>query len=232
MKGDEGAQEVTRASPAGEARAPSPGAGKTLLPAATSGSPSGRRHATIEWSSTWSRSFPEQLAAFVGSPERRGCSLAAQKDAGEDRGARRAAASRQRDRGGPEGQAVDSVRRQQRHQGLECREGEGQRRRRFAEARVANTSRSGTPSAPEKRAEELEDEAAFAIDYAVSSIEQTRLAALDAIAGRLEARRPRRLSGTPKTVRIHDTAGANSERSTSNLEMVLIGIAFSRRVAC
>jgi len=39
----------------------------------------------------------------------------------------------------------------------------------------------------ERRAEELEGEAAFAIDYAVSSVEQARLAALDAIAARLEA---------------------------------------------
>jgi vacuolar-type H+-ATPase subunit I/STV1 len=54
-------------------------------------------------------------------------------------------------------------------------------------ARVAEHKQERDAKRAEKRAEELEDEAAFAIDYAVSSIEQARLAALDAIAGRLEA---------------------------------------------
>jgi hypothetical protein len=39
----------------------------------------------------------------------------------------------------------------------------------------------------ENRAERLEWEAGFAIDYAIASVEQARLATLDAIAGRLEA---------------------------------------------
>jgi vacuolar-type H+-ATPase subunit I/STV1 len=54
-------------------------------------------------------------------------------------------------------------------------------------ARIAEHKQERDVKRAEKRAEELEDEAAFAIDYAVSSIEQARLAALDAIAGRLEA---------------------------------------------
>jgi hypothetical protein len=39
----------------------------------------------------------------------------------------------------------------------------------------------------ESRAERLEWEAGFAIDYAIASIEQARLATLDAIVGRIEA---------------------------------------------
>ena len=44
----------------------------------------------------------------------------------------------------------------------------------------------------ENNAERLEWEAGFAIDYAVASIEQARLAALDAIAGRVEAEEARK----------------------------------------
>jgi hypothetical protein len=47
----------------------------------------------------------------------------------------------------------------------------------------------------EKRADTLEDEAAFAIDYANTSIEQAQLAVIDAIVGRLasdEARKHQR----------------------------------------
>ena len=54
-------------------------------------------------------------------------------------------------------------------------------------ARVAEHKQERDAKRAEQRAEDLEDDAAFAIDYAVSSIEQARLAALDAIAGRLEA---------------------------------------------
>jgi hypothetical protein len=39
----------------------------------------------------------------------------------------------------------------------------------------------------ENRAERLEWEAGFAIDYAIASVEQARLATLDAIVGRIEA---------------------------------------------
>jgi len=39
----------------------------------------------------------------------------------------------------------------------------------------------------EKRADTLEWEAGFAIDYAIGSIEQAKLAVLDAIVGRVEA---------------------------------------------
>jgi exoribonuclease R len=42
-----------------------------------------------------------------------------------------------------------------------------------------------------KRADRLEDEAAFAIDYANASIEQAQLAVIDAIIGRLEAEEAR-----------------------------------------
>jgi hypothetical protein len=44
----------------------------------------------------------------------------------------------------------------------------------------------------ENNAERLEWEAGFAIDYAVASIEQARLAVLDAIAGRVEAEEARK----------------------------------------
>lgn len=54
-------------------------------------------------------------------------------------------------------------------------------------ARVAEHRQERDAKRAEKRAEDLEDEAAFAINYAAASIEQARLAALDAIAGRLEA---------------------------------------------
>jgi hypothetical protein len=43
----------------------------------------------------------------------------------------------------------------------------------------------------EKRANKLEDEASFAIDYANASIEQAQLAVIDAIIGRLEAEEAR-----------------------------------------
>ena len=39
----------------------------------------------------------------------------------------------------------------------------------------------------DRRADRLEWEAGFAIDYAISSVEQTKLAVLDAIDGRVEA---------------------------------------------
>jgi hypothetical protein len=39
----------------------------------------------------------------------------------------------------------------------------------------------------ENYAERLEDEAAFSIDYAISAVEQAKLAVLDAIVGRVEA---------------------------------------------
>ena len=48
-----------------------------------------------------------------------------------------------------------------------------------------------TVARAENYAEMLEDEAAFAIDYAISSVEQAKLAALDAIVGRAEAERAR-----------------------------------------
>ncbi len=44
----------------------------------------------------------------------------------------------------------------------------------------------------EDRAELLEEDAGFAIDYAIASIEQARLAVLDAIDGRLAAEQARR----------------------------------------
>jgi hypothetical protein len=39
----------------------------------------------------------------------------------------------------------------------------------------------------EKHAEQLEWEAGFAIDYAISSVEQAKLAVLDAVEGRVRA---------------------------------------------
>jgi hypothetical protein len=48
-----------------------------------------------------------------------------------------------------------------------------------------------TVARAENYAEMLEDEAAFAIDYAISSVEQAKLAVLDAIVGRADAERAR-----------------------------------------
>ena len=45
----------------------------------------------------------------------------------------------------------------------------------------------------EKRAEELEWEAGFAIDYAIASVEQAKLAVLDAIDSRLAAEQAKRV---------------------------------------
>jgi hypothetical protein len=53
--------------------------------------------------------------------------------------------------------------------------------------RVKEDKREHDVRRAEKRADKLEDEAAFAIDYANTSIEQAQLAVLDAIIGRLEA---------------------------------------------
>jgi len=44
----------------------------------------------------------------------------------------------------------------------------------------------------EKRADVLESDAGFSIDYAIASVEQARLAVLDAIDGRLAAEQVKR----------------------------------------
>jgi hypothetical protein len=48
---------------------------------------------------------------------------------------------------------------------------------------------------PENRAERLEWEAGFAIDYAIASIEQANLAILDAVDGDWRSTLPRLLAG-------------------------------------
>ena len=53
--------------------------------------------------------------------------------------------------------------------------------------RVATQKHEHDVKRADKRADRLEDEAAFAIDYAIASIEQAKLAVLDAVDGRLAA---------------------------------------------
>jgi hypothetical protein len=57
---------------------------------------------------------------------------------------------------------------------------------------IAHGKRELEAGRAENNAERLEWEAGFAIDYAVASVEQARLAALDAIAGRVDAEQARR----------------------------------------
>ncbi len=59
-------------------------------------------------------------------------------------------------------------------------------------AGIAQRKREREIGRTENNAETLEWEAGVAIDYAVASIEQARLAVLDAIAGRVEAEEARR----------------------------------------
>jgi hypothetical protein len=54
-------------------------------------------------------------------------------------------------------------------------------------ANVAETKQEHDVKRTEKRAERLEWEAGFAIDYAIASVEQANLAVLDAIDGRAQA---------------------------------------------
>jgi len=54
-------------------------------------------------------------------------------------------------------------------------------------ANVAEAKREHDVKRTEKRAERLEWEAGFAIDYAIASVEQANLAVLDAIDGRAQA---------------------------------------------
>ena len=54
-------------------------------------------------------------------------------------------------------------------------------------ANVAQVEHNLDVKRAESRAERLEWEAGFAIDYAIASVEQARLATLDAIVGRIEA---------------------------------------------
>jgi hypothetical protein len=59
-------------------------------------------------------------------------------------------------------------------------------------AEVAHWKRERDAGRAENNAERLEWEAGFAIDYAVASIEQAQLAALDALAGRVAAEEAKR----------------------------------------
>jgi hypothetical protein len=59
-------------------------------------------------------------------------------------------------------------------------------------AGVAQRKRELDAKLAEKQADRLEWEAGFAIDYAIGSVEQARLAVLDAIVGRVEAEEAKR----------------------------------------
>ena len=54
-------------------------------------------------------------------------------------------------------------------------------------ANVAETRHNHDVKRAERRADQLEWEAGFAIDYAIASVEQANLAVLDAIDGRVQA---------------------------------------------
>ena len=54
-------------------------------------------------------------------------------------------------------------------------------------ANVAETRHNHDVKRAERRADQLEWEAGFAIDYAIASVEQAKLAVLDAVDGRLAA---------------------------------------------
>jgi hypothetical protein len=54
-------------------------------------------------------------------------------------------------------------------------------------ADVARTKHNLDAKHAEKHAERLEWETGFAIDYAISSVEQAKLAVLDAVEGRVQA---------------------------------------------
>ena len=57
----------------------------------------------------------------------------------------------------------------------------------FVKANIAEFKNERDAKRAESRAEKLEREATFAVDYAVASIEQAKLAVLDAVIGRAEA---------------------------------------------
>jgi len=59
-------------------------------------------------------------------------------------------------------------------------------------ARVVGVKHGLDVKLAEKNAEILESDAGFAIDYAIASVEQARLAVLDAIDGRLAAEQAKR----------------------------------------
>jgi hypothetical protein len=61
-------------------------------------------------------------------------------------------------------------------------------------ARVAETKQKLDAKVAEKRADDLEWEAAFAIDYANASIEQAAIATLDAIDARMAAEEAKRVA--------------------------------------
>jgi hypothetical protein len=59
-------------------------------------------------------------------------------------------------------------------------------------ADVANAKHDLSARYAENRAEDLEWEAGYAIDYAIASVEQAKCAVLDAIVGRVEAEEAKR----------------------------------------
>ena len=93
---------------------------------------------------------------------------------------------------GGKGESGGQVRQGHRHQRLEDVRGENRRRYPGVEGRHRPAKARERGWRAEHTAERLEWEAGFAIDYAVASIEQAKLAVLDAIAGRVEAEQARR----------------------------------------
>ena len=57
----------------------------------------------------------------------------------------------------------------------------------FMKSNIAEFKQERDVKRAESRAERLEREATFAIDYAIASVEQAKLAVLDAVIGRVEA---------------------------------------------
>ena len=59
-------------------------------------------------------------------------------------------------------------------------------------AKVVRKKRDLDAKLAEKEADRLESDASFAIDYAIAAVDQARLAVLDAVAGRIQAKEARR----------------------------------------
>jgi hypothetical protein len=91
------------------------------------------------------------------------------------------------DDGGRKGESGSQVRYQRRCPRLEQHESENHRAHGCLKADVTEAKHERDVKRAESRADRLEWEAGFAIDYFIASIEQANLAVLDAIDGRFAA---------------------------------------------
>jgi hypothetical protein len=74
----------------------------------------------------------------------------------------------------------------------------------------------------EKRAKLLETDAGFAIDYAIASVEQARLAVLDAIDGRLAAEQAKRAHKSGS--KLGDWPDASNQDMMGNIQAIEVQI--------